>query len=102
MSSDGKGSWDGKRPKTGTHRSSQTGREQVSLTPSTALLTQRLRLSPGPRMLTASEIALLRASKREMLEQLGEIHATDDEGSKGEDGVAKDEGSESEDRASGN
>ena len=73
------------RPKEGTHPPSQTGRKKISLTPSTALLTQKLGLSPAPRMLTASEIALLQASKREMNQQVGEALEKSDEALAGED-----------------
>jgi hypothetical protein len=38
------------------------------VTPSTALLNQKLGISPVPRMLTQSETELLRQSKREMVE----------------------------------
>jgi hypothetical protein len=44
------------------------GGRKTSVTPSTALLNQKLGISPAPRMLTPSEIALLRQSKREMAE----------------------------------
>jgi hypothetical protein len=37
-----------------------------SITPSTASLNQKLATSPGPRMLTASEIALLKQSAKEI------------------------------------
>lgn len=40
-----------------------------SLTPSTRLLNQKLGTSPAPRMLTPSEIALLRQSKREIAQR---------------------------------
>ena len=44
------------------------GGKKTSVTPSTALLNQKLGISPAPRMLTPSEIELLRQSKREMAE----------------------------------
>ena len=44
------------------------GGKKPSVTPSTALLNQKLGISPAPRMLTPSEIELLRQSKREMAE----------------------------------
>ncbi len=40
-----------------------------SLTPSTRLLNQKLGTSPAPRMLTPSEITLLRQSKREIAQR---------------------------------
>ncbi|MGH8563273.1 MAG: phosphoribosyltransferase [Gammaproteobacteria bacterium] len=42
------------------------GGKTGSVTPSTALLNQKLGTSPAPRMLTPSEIELLRQSKREI------------------------------------
>ena len=47
---------------------SKHGGKKTSVTPSTALLNQKLGISPAPRMLTPSEIELLRQSKREMAE----------------------------------
>jgi hypothetical protein len=44
----------------------KTGGSNVSLTPSTRLLNQKLGTSPAPRRLTPSEIELLRSSKREL------------------------------------
>ena len=44
----------------------KTGGSDISLTPSTRLLNQKLGTSPAPRMLTPSEIELLLASKREL------------------------------------
>ncbi|MBK6998919.1 MAG: hypothetical protein IPH35_02720 [Rhodoferax sp.] len=44
----------------------KTGGLDVSLTPSTRLLNQKLGISPAPRDLTPSEIELLRASKHEL------------------------------------
>lgn len=49
---------------------SKSGGKNGSVTPSTALLNQRLGISPTPRMLTPSEIALLRQSKQEIAEFL--------------------------------
>lgn len=46
----------------------QHGGKKTSVTPSTALLNQKLGISPAPRMLTPLEIELLRKSKREMAE----------------------------------
>ena len=42
------------------------GGKPDSVTPSTRLLNQKLGTSPVPRMLTPSEIALLRQSKQEV------------------------------------
>ena len=42
------------------------GGESASITPSTAELNRRLGISPAPRMLTRSEIILLRQSAREI------------------------------------
>lgn len=44
----------------------KTGGKKSSVSPSTALLNQRLGTSPAPRMLTPSEVELLRQSKREI------------------------------------
>jgi hypothetical protein len=44
----------------------KTGGSNVSLTPSTRLLNQKLGTSPAPRRLTPSEIELLRSSKHEL------------------------------------
>ena len=41
---------------------------EASVTPSTRLLNQMLGVAPAPRRLTHDEIALLRASKRELAE----------------------------------
>ena len=54
----------------------------ASLTPSTALLTQRLGTSPAPRMLTRSEIELLRSSKQEMFQRLDEVRGSKDSASR--------------------
>ncbi len=58
-----------------TDRTSNSGGENASATPSTALLTRRLGTSPAPRMLTPYEIGLLRRSKKEMAEAVGEVLA---------------------------
>jgi hypothetical protein len=44
-----------------------------SVTPSTRLLNQKLGTSPTPRMLTPSEIVLLRQSKQEIAKRLAEL-----------------------------
>ena len=49
-------------------KTSRSGGESISVTPSTALLNQKLGTSPVPRMLTPSEIDLLRRSAREIAE----------------------------------
>ncbi|MDR3298697.1 MAG: hypothetical protein LBU43_01525 [Candidatus Accumulibacter sp.] len=48
----------------------KTGGETGFITPSTALLNRKLGTSPAPRMLTPSEIALLRQSKQEIHQYL--------------------------------
>ncbi|MBF0463043.1 MAG: hypothetical protein HQL87_16865 [Magnetococcales bacterium] len=53
-------------------RNWKSGGMTGSVTPSTALLNQRLAISPGLRMLDASEIVLLRRSKQEMACRLQE------------------------------
>jgi hypothetical protein len=53
-------------------RSSKTGGETGSVTASTASLNRRLATSSAPRMLTASEIALLRKSMREIAARIEE------------------------------
>jgi hypothetical protein len=49
-------------------QSLKPGGQLDSVTPSTRLLNQKLGISPAPRMLTASEIELLRQSKKEIAE----------------------------------
>jgi len=51
-------------------QNSKLGGKVDSVTPSTASLNQRLATSSGPRMLTESEIALLKKSKAEIAAQL--------------------------------
>lgn len=51
-------------------QNSNSGGANDSVTPSTALLNQKLGISPAPRMLTASEIELLLRSKREIQARL--------------------------------
>jgi len=48
----------------------KTGGKENSVTPSTSLLNQKLGTLPAPRMLTPSEIELLRRSKQEIQERL--------------------------------
>lgn len=52
------------------NRSSKTGGKSGSVTPSTRLLNQKLGTSPAPRMLTSSEIELLRQSRQEIAERV--------------------------------
>lgn len=49
-----------------TPTASNNGGKSASATPSTASLNRKLGTSPAPRMLTPSEIDLLRRSKAEM------------------------------------
>ena len=51
------------------NKNSKAGRSTGSVTPSTALLNQRLAISNAPRMLIPSEIELLQQSKKEMAER---------------------------------
>ena len=51
----------------------KTGGKSDSLTPSTRLLNQKLGTSPAPRMLTPSEIVLLRQSKREIAQRAAKV-----------------------------
>ena len=54
---------------------SSGGGKTISVTPSTALLIQKLGTSPAPRMLTPNEQELLRSSKNEMVEYLDQLDA---------------------------
>lgn len=56
-------------------QNSRSGDGSVSATPSTALLNRKLGTSPAPRMLTKSEIDLLRQSAREIAQSTREILA---------------------------
>jgi len=58
-----------------TDPTSKNGGRNISATPSIALLNRRLGISPAPRMLTPSEIALLRQSKVEVDRVAGEVLA---------------------------
>ena len=51
-------------------KSSKNGGKGGMVTPSTALLNRKLGTSPTPRMLTPSEVALLKRSKQEISEWL--------------------------------
>jgi len=48
----------------------KSGGKSDSVTPSTASLNRKLGISPAPRMLEPSEIALLRRSKQEIAAKL--------------------------------
>ena len=61
-----------------TGQTSKSGGRRTSATPSIALLNRRLGTSPAPRMLTPSEIALLRQSKVEVDRVTGEVLASKD------------------------
>jgi len=52
---------------------SKCGGKTGSVTPSTVLLNRKLATSNAPRMLTPSEIELLRKSKREMAARFKEL-----------------------------
>ena len=54
---------------------SKPGGSTDSVTPSTRLLNQKLGISPAPRMLTPSEIVLLRQSKQEIAQRVAERQA---------------------------
>ncbi len=53
----------------------RSGGENSSVTPSTALLNRKIGTSPAPRMLTRSELVLLRRSAREIAEATRERFA---------------------------
>ena len=59
-----------------TDRSSRGGGENISATPSIALLNRRLGTSPAPRMLTPYEIDLLRRCAQEASEVTHEVLAS--------------------------
>ena len=56
-------------------KASEGGGENASATPSIAALNRKLGTSPTPRMLTPSEIELLRRSKAEVIQVAREILA---------------------------
>lgn len=56
-------------------RTSNSGGESTSATPSIASLNRRLGTSPAPRMLTRFEIDLLRLSKSEVAQVTREVLA---------------------------
>ena len=63
-----------------TDRTLKSGAGDSPLTPSTALLKRRLGVSPASRMLTPYEIGLLRRSKSEMADIVGEALAAHPDG----------------------
>ena len=65
-----------------TERTSKSGSGSVSATPSIDLLNRRIGTSPAPRMLTPSEIDLLRQCVKEASEVVGKILASKDSSSK--------------------
>ena len=65
-----------------TDRTSKSGSGSVSATPSIDLLNRRIGTSPAPRMLTPSEIDLLRQCVKEASEVVGKILASKDSSSK--------------------
>ena len=60
----------------GMTRTSSSDGKTTSVTPSTALLIEKLGTSPAPRMLTPSEIELLRQSAKEIAETVREVLAS--------------------------
>ena len=65
--------------KNDTARNSSDGGATSLVTPSTALLNRKFAIWKGPRMLTPSEIDLLRRSKEEMAEALRAMDAIETE-----------------------
>ena len=65
-----------------TDRTSRSGGGSISATPSIALLNRRLGTSPAPRMLTPSEIDLLRQCAKEASEVAGQVLASKSRSSK--------------------
>ena len=65
-----------------TDETLNNGGVNTSATPSIALLNRKLGISPAPRMLTPSEIDLLRQSKAEVDRVTGEVLASKDNTSK--------------------
>ena len=58
-----------------TERTLRSGGKDTSVTPSTASLNRKLGTSPAPRMLTRSELDLLRQSAREIAQTTREVLA---------------------------
>ena len=65
-------------PDKSTDQTLRNGGRHTSATPSIALLNRKLGTSLAPRMLTPSEIALLRQSKEEVDRVTGEVLASKD------------------------
>ena len=65
-----------------TGGTSRSGGASISATPSIALLNQRLGTSPAPRMLTPSEIDLLRQCAKEVAAVTQEVLASSEATSK--------------------
>ena len=65
-----------------TAKTLNNGGENTSATPSLALLNRRLGTSPVPRMLTPSEIDLLRRSLKEVAQVTHEVLASRDKTSR--------------------
>ncbi len=61
---------------------SRSGGANTSATPSIALLNRRLGTSPAPRMLTRSEIDLLRRCAKEAMDAAYEVFVKDETDSK--------------------
>ena len=66
----------------GTAPSSKPGGETISATPSITLLNQRLGTSLAPRMLTPSEIDLLRQCAQEAMEFVDELLTAQERGNR--------------------
>ena len=64
-------------PRNDVARTSRSGRESTSITPSTALLNRSIGTSRAPRMLTPYEVDLLRRSKAEMARVAHEVLASE-------------------------
>ncbi len=64
-------------PANNAETASEGGGENASATPSIAALNRKLGTSPAPRMLTPSEIELLRCSKAEVIQVTRGILAAD-------------------------
>ena len=58
-----------------TEQTSRSGGKITSVTPSTASLNRKLGTSPAPRMLTRSELDLLRQSAKEIAQTTREVLA---------------------------
>ena len=58
-----------------TERTSRNGGRKSSVSPATAALNRKLGTAPAPRMLTQSELDLLRQSAREIAQTTREVLA---------------------------